>query len=614
MINKENRAQQANAANSQQQTEQTMNAKPWSFHTGGTFGAPISRNVGSEVYLKLKENLSEIYKQVLDPNLEIALIDLDNANEPALVYSALIVAMQYKNDARKGVAYHVLILEATGEAISPLMENINGRNVEIMRTASDALDEVLLSKALERVRKAFPTGPHYNVDGVVIPLSFNADDKYAVHNLALSAGLACGTELEVRSPGFKDINLATAENDSTLNINIGFNRSQLEDSVGLNMRSDVLINFESRKNNQQNKYSSVNSGERETKISELSSFVDLLPIAAPGSSFNQYQQQQGQLEQKYAARMVITNLASNYSYTIGSVLLALVTALSLRDDNNWIQAFKPHTTGNNEIDMYDIGALNIEANIKNEATGYGTRIDTKSDSFKLEDLGQLVAALVRPGLMVSIDCPEAGAQSWYLSIFSAAATGSNNAYRAIVDAANALTNGGFGKYFVPGTDMFSDTANRIHNGNWTDKNGNKRDIRDIDHIAVCNLIGERSPKAITDWSDTFLQTQFPLQQRLDARKRMIQAMTNETAVFTGFSQRITFTAAFLDALSAGIRDTGMPVRINTPLSGSDFNNQRGVATFVNSALLSPGQSFTTPAGYNHNQNFGNFGNQNTRWR
>lgn len=581
----------------------------FSFHTSSLFAAPISLGVGSEYYGKVKASLTEIYKEA-NQGVEIALIDLDRVNYPALAFSSLIVALRNKGNPGQGVAYHVLILEATGEKLTPVYEAINNMQVEITRVTSDALDDILLKTASDSVAKAFPGVQVYMVDGVVVPTSFNPEDKYSMHKLALNAGLACGTELQLHSPDFKDLNLSQLQHDSTMNINIGFNRQQIEDAVGQPMRSDVLINFVSKKSNGgQQRNASVNSGDKEAKVSEVSGFIDVLwnPVNQMGN-FNPYMPVQQVQTQKYAARLVITNLASNHSFTPGSILLALATSLAMRDDSNWIQAFRPTPSVRGEIDMADIGALNIEANLMNEPTGFGTRIDTKTDSFKLEDLGQLVAALIQPGLIVSMDCPEVGAQSWYLMVFAAAAAGSQNAYRIIYEAANQLTNGGFGKYFPNGSAMFVDTNNRVHLGTWTDRNGNKRDIRDIDQVAVCNMIGDTSPQLIRDWSDTVLRTSYPLEQRLAARKKMIMALTNETAVFTGFAQRVTFSALALDALAKGIKETGMPVRINTPLTGSDFSNQRGVANFAGAALLAPGQTFTNAGGFGYQQQAGNMGN------
>lgn len=589
--------------------EPQVNGATFSFHGGGLFAAPIGQGVGSEFYSKLKTNLLEVYKQA-NEETEIVMIDMDNQNEPALAYSCIVVALRMKKNAAVGVAYHILILEATGDKLLPIFDNVNGSQVEIWRVTADAMDDVLVTRALEKVRKAFPTGPWYFVDGEVVPAKFNPDDKYAIHHLALNAGLAASTELAIRNPGFKDINLGHMNVDSSLNVNIGFNRQQLPDAVGNPMRSDILINFASKRKNTQGKYASVNSGDKEVKVSEASVFCDVVWNPTTGmQAFNPWMMQQQQHMPKYAVRAIITNLASSFSYTPGSVLMALATVVTLRDDNNWIQTFRPSASMGNEIDITDIGALNIEANLLNEAGGYGTRVDTKADSFKLEDLGQLVAGLIQPGMITSLDCPEVGPQAWYLSVFAAAASGTSPAaVRVIYDAAQQLTNDNFAKYFPQGTQMFVDPNNRIHLGTWTDRAGVKRDLRDIDHIAVCNLTGERNPSAIRDWSDTFLRTQYPLVQRLAARKRMISAMTNETAEFTGFAQRVTFSAAFMDALAKAIRETGLSVNVQTPLSGSDLTNQRGVATFANAALLAPGQTFMPAGGYGgFQQQFGNMG-------
>jgi len=603
---------QANQTVNQQRPQQ---ASTWSFHNTGLMAAPIPKGLGSEVYNKLKTSLLEVYKQAND-GVEIALIDMDTTVEPSLAFSCIIVALRQKAAPDVGVAYHIILIEATGEKVTPVIDNIANQQVEVMRVTSDALDNDLIRKATDRVRKAFPVGPWFTVDGTVVPSSFNPDDKYAVHRLALNAGLACGTELEARTPGFHDVNLAMAAHDSTMSINVGFNRQQIQDAVGAPMRSDILLQFESKKNNAgQGKYTSLNAGDKDVKVAEASAFVDLLwnPIS-PMNGFNPYAPQQYAPTQKYVARLVITNLESNFSYTIGSVLLALATSLSLNDNSNWIQTFRPTIGQGGEIDINDIGALNIEANIANEPTGVGTRIDTKADSFKLEDLGQLVSALIQARLIVSLDCPEYGPQTWYTSIFASAANGSQSAYSSIYAAADQLTNGVFSRHFSMGSPMFADPGNRIHLGTWTDRSGIKRDIRDIDYLAVCNIVGERNPVAIREWSDTFLRAQYPQALRLAVRKKMIVALTNETANFTGFAERVTFSSTFMEALSQGIRDSGLPIRVNTPLSGSDISNMRGVASFASAALLTPSQSFQNGGVYGYQQNFaGNHSGQSFRW-
>lgn len=580
--------------------------KPWSFATSNLFGAPIPRAIGSESITKLHKALVEVYSNA-NSDMDIRVISIDRVNEPDLAFSCIVVCMQLKSAAANGVACHILLMEASNDKLSPVFINENNQQIEITKVTGDALDQVLVEKTQRHIQSVFPQQPIFIVDGCVVPRNFNYEDKERVYMLALNAGMSCGTELNMKTPAFMDYNLASEGPDNNLEIAIAFNRQQIEDPVGEPMRSDILMNFVSkRQNQQQNRNASLNSGAREIRISEISGFIDLLwaPVMQ-GPIYNPWVQQLPQQTQKYASRLVITNLASNFAYTPASVLLSLVTAMSLRDDNNWIQSFKPVPTTDRDVDLRDIGALNIEANLLNEQGGFGQRIDTKAESFRLEDLGQLVASLIQPGLIISMDVPECGPQTWYLSIFAAAANKSDSAMRAIWTAAQTLTNGNFGKYFTPGSPMFDDTNNRVHLGYWVDRNGQRRDIRDIDYLAVANLVGDRNPQMIREWSDTWMTSRGPSHLRLAARKRMISALTNESAEFTGFAQRVTFTNIFLDALVRGCIDAGLTPRVSTPLSTSDMTNVRGVASFINSSLIQPGQSF-----FNNAVGYGNqFTNQ-----
>lgn len=577
----------------QQQAQPTGHStgEKWSFHSDFFGKAPIGRGVGSETLTNLQTKMLDLYKNTA-PNIEINMLPIDNTSETALAYSTLIVCMRYKDAVEIGVAYHALIIEATGDKIAPKFENVNQNQVEIYRVAGDACDAILSNKVIERVRAAYPTSNMYSAGYCVVPRSFDTENKVAVHQLSLNAGLAVSNELQTRKPTFEDINLIDSARDSNLIVNMTFNRQQLENPVSEPIRSDLLLSFTSQQQQQQQQTTSINNGDRTARISELSAFIDLIwaPVGQQSGVFNPYAAPVQQINQKYAARMVITNINSTFASTPAAMLLSLVTAMSVRDDNNWIQAFRSNPVSSKDIDMHDIGAVGIEANFENNPTGFGSRINTKIDSFRPENLGQLIGATIQPGLIISMDAPEAGPESWYTSIFLDAANGMPQANNGIIHAANRLTNNNFGRFFQENNPIFVDLGNRIHMGYYTDKNGVKRDIRDIDYLAVMNIIGERDPVAIRDWSDTFTRTQFPLLQRLAARKRTIMALTDQSAEFTGYAQRLTFTQSFLEALSAGCKAVGLNVRVNTPMNSSDFNNERGVASFVGSAMMQAGGS------------------------
>lgn len=585
----ERAAPQAQAPQQQQATKPS-GISAMGFHSGALFGAPISRNLGSEFYGKVKAGLAEVYKGANDA-VELAILDLDNDSEPALYFSSLIIAMRSKEHPKLGVAYHILSLEATGDRIAPQFEQMGNISVEVTRAPCDAVDEMLLTRARDRVSRAYNGAVSFFCDAAIVPADFNPEDKTAMHRLALNAAMACATELKTREPGFRDLNLAEIPTDSSLHIGMTFKRTNIQDAVGLPVRSDIQIVFSSKRNNQQ-RNGSLNSGDREVKAYEASAFVDMVwaPQTTQGANRGWGNDPQAP-KQKYAARLVITDMRSDLSYTPASMLLALLSATTVRDENNWIQVHRPMQVQPGEIDLTDIGALNIEANSEGDPSGYGTHVNTKVDSFKLTDLGQYASRLIHPGLIVSIDCPEFGASSWYTSLLISASRGRGEALRIMYEAAMTLTNGNFEKYFRPGMPMFSGPGTRIHMGTWVDRTGTKRDLREIDHIAICNLFGERQPNLMRDFSDSYLNENEPINKRLATRKRILMGATNDSAVITGFAQRLTFSREFIDALNQGVRETGLQVRVTTPLSGADFNNQRAVAGFASSAMLAPGQTF-----------------------
>lgn len=566
------------------------------FIQGGVFGAPIAPAIGSEIYKQLKDGLAKIYKTV-DEGYEIALIDLDRASYPNLNYGAIVVAGRIKDAPQLGVAFHILLIEGTGEELQVKTVNTGQGNVELFQTASDAVNERLITLAAGRVEKVFPNQKVYHADSTVIPRAFDAEDEVVVYQVALNSIMATSTLLETLAKDWTDLNLTELPRDLGMEIDVAFGRNQRQNILGGPMRSDATINFLTRKNQNRNDYE-LNVGGGSEKRSVVSSFVDLLWDPTDPMGYNSFYHNPNMMQptQKYVARCVITDLDSLFGYTPASVLLALSTTIALSDRNNWYQLFTPHKT-DSRVDLADIGALNIEANLSNDPSGIGPMIDTKSSDFGLDALGNFLNSTVKQGLIFSLDCPESGPQSWYLDVFVKAAQGSSAAYNVIYEAAKELTNGAFGTYFQKGEQMFIDMENRIHLGTWRDSTGEKRDIRDIDYLAVMNLMGETDPKAFRDWSDTFLRKDIPQARRLAGRRRMLMALTNDSAEFTGFAERLTFSHNFIQALGAGIKATNLPITINTPLSAQDWNNQRGTAaSFSQAALVAPGvHTFAMPS-------------------
>ena len=581
--NSSNAASQPAAA-----AQPSTNYGPRLFTTGNLFSAPLSRNGGGEYLKKLKDRVSEIIAAV-SPEVKVELLTLESDANMSFAFSCLLITLKQKAAPQLGVAFHTLILEATGEPLSPITDIVNNVAAEVLRPASEAYDLTLMQAAQNLVLKANPGLPAHVVDACVVPRHFNLDDLQRIRDLVLNALMATNTHLcMLVNPDINLINCRDNLNTKTnpvLSINLSFSKTQIEDIVGRPMRSDVIIDFKSQVSNGQ-KEKSVNGVTNEIKLSQLSGFIDLVPLKRPAyggpyQPVNPYGIMNA--PKAYAARFIITDVSSDYSQTPAGILLALATSISVSRDSNWMTTFKPSMySDKNTIDLHDIGALNYETKINPDSAH--ELINTKTE--KLEELSTYIRALVDDRIFVSLDCPIAAPQSWYLSLFLEAANGHRAAIDTIINAADSLTNNNFSNIFKdPTIAIFTDLGNHIHNGWWTDKSGLKRDIRDFDHLAVCNLVGKKNPQFIKEWSDTFLKTNYPIAIRLSARRKMISNLSNESAVFTGFSQRITFTSAFMSALNQAIMATGVGVQINNNQPGLDFQDQHYYANFAAGAMI-----------------------------
>ena len=307
------------------------------------------------------------------------------------------------------------------------------------------------------------------------------------------------------------------------------------------------------------------------------------------------------------ARFVMTNMENEYLQTLPAYLLSLVTAHAIGRDNNWFNAFKPRLMAPNEQDIHDIGAINLEVNVENNPSGVGSVIDTKSATFGIPELVQLLSSTLRPGLLMSLDVADNGPSSWCTSVFAEASINNPDAVSAIYNAAMQLTNGMFQSHFPANTPMFTDQGNRIHMGHYVDRNGVERDIRDIDYLAVLNLLSN-DLATVQEFSNTFNNTALDINIRLAKRKQIITGIA-QRAEITGYATRVTFNSSFMDALVNSVMAAGFATRLDNNGAGVLQAAGRAVASnIVNGVISSNGPSvftgaqtaapgFTTQAGY-----------------
>jgi hypothetical protein len=550
-------------------------------------GAIIGPSVGNELVNTLRDKLVEIYKSA-SKEIAISVIPVYHEQNDGFYFSCIVVAVT--RAGTKKTAYYVLILEGTNSPLSTVTRNVGGATVEVTLLSSNAADSELFSRIKSTVLEPKFAGHEIiTVDSCVIPRDFDVKDDAAVRKVAYVAALACGNELAISTPNFQDINIQklTRSSPRSLNILLNFGRISKYDAVNNPVRSDVRCIFKDTPPTKTNPLA-VNSASSSTYLAEVNGFIDVTYVG--GNEVNPYMVTQQIKVDNYAPRFIVTDIERLPGYTIGAMLLAISTISVLSRDNYWMMAFRPQSNTRG-IDITDIGALGYELDLtRNPETAY-KKIDTKSESFDSSQLALFLSTIMKPGLIVSLDVPDSGPQTWYTRIFAAGARGVVNPLNRIVQAAVNLTGGIFPANFDP-NNIFTDVGNRIHLGYYFNKDGQKRDIREIDYLAVANVYGETDKQKIVDWSDTFNRN-IDLDLRLAERKKILQAITDNHLELTGYAERVTFSKDFLGTLVNSISAAGLHANLVPPLSTENFNAVRAGANY-DAAAFTVGAGFASP--------------------
>lgn len=570
------------AAPQVQTTQAAVPQSPWA--SMGILGRlPIERNPGSEVLSSLQSKFKKLIEETANnEDWIVGLVPIDNVGDSGLKFSTLVLTLISKKQPRF-VAYHSLMLEGSSDKIPSRFENVNGVQVEIFHPSTDAYDADF--SRIVQSRLAFgPEMVKFNADTTMVPRNFDVSDELKVRVLLSNTMFACHNELTVRNPEFVDVTIGLLGPNTVLRVVHNFEKVQINDATAQPVRSDLMLNFTFQQQQQTQQNASVNSTQQARTVSRLSGFIDLAydPAVPQQNAYMNPQMAGMNPFLTYAARLVVTNLDLAVASTLPTQLLALSSALTLSENNSWYHTFFQHGGSKvNGVDLNDIGAIGYEVNIFPQQGAVKKAYDTKSSAFTHANLGHLLGMTCRPNLMLAMDVPDCGPQTWYTAVFAAAAQGNAEAIQAILNAAHVLTNGKFDKDNFHGP-IFSG-KDRILLGSYTADNGARHDIRDVDYLAILNATQGKDMDLLTTWSNSF-SGHLPLPKRLADRKAIIMNLF-PNAEINGAALRLTFSGEFCARLAQAQAAAGMRLSVQTPMSGAEFNNQRG--TFNSSSALIP---------------------------
>ncbi len=571
-----------NKSDAQPKTQRQANI----FGTLPTFGlqsAVTSFGHGGEVFEKLHEAFAKRIKEANEMAKgegQYAVVKVLK-QKAGLNYSGIVLTQTFGGVT----SAHILMIEKTGDYPEKLIENVNGIRYELTRTPADALDDRYVVQAKLAVADQLGIDPNSIVitDGILVPNEFDVNSEAQIEDLLRNTINAVMAENAIRVQDYKGVNLAelTSGNNGKFFVNMFFSgdKTSYLDQSGMPIRQDICVSL-SYKTNNNGGNRSVNQGEDTAEIVKTYGYMDF-EWTGPTPGVGGFP-----TTQRFVPNFVITHMDSSVALTPDILMLGVASVVVMNEDLNWMQAFRSQPSRKGEIDYNDIGALNIEGNIENSSTGFGKLYDTKSKSFSLVEMNTLISTLVRPNMMVSIDVPKAGPDTWFTSVFKYIRfDGVKEAYERVNASLSHLTNGAYVSNNIP---MFTDVTNKIHGGFYRTKDGFE-DLRHLSsYLAVANYVAatNQAPAIISQYTNTLYNSAIPTELRAAERKKMLDEMSGGTAVYKQHYDRLTFTGMFLGNLVTSLRAVGFaPLPSNMGVV-NDMFVRRSTADF-GGALIGP---------------------------
>ena len=574
-----------------------LDASSFSVSFDSPFAAPLTASINHEAYIKVKESMLELAKAI-GPEFDFAVLDLDQSSLPNLQYSCFVLAACHKS-RKELVAQHILVVEATGEDIPsvPQIIQTTAGNIsyKIHNPASNAVNLILVNEVKALMNRAFPNATILPTSATVLPREFSITDVARIRQLMAEICQTLATEIFRHLPQFKDVNITNLCMDDSGNLknrfvikkNTGVLNPQPTDKTGIPYRSDSRAAFEKPGANT-NHRPKINERQKLMQATVASCIVDPLWIRQPRNSF--YAGPVDPNERPFMPRLVLTNIESTVGQTPGLVMLSIYSAYQANAGHAWRDMLRPSVNAGPGPDLRDIGYLNIPANIGKPGNEPGPYISDVNQSAAA--LADYQSALFLNSLAVSVDYVAGRPGSSKLEFLANAAKGSPDAIRLVHDTMDRLTNGVFGQYFPRTGQIFSGTPQCFYIGTWRDNAGNLRDSRDFDLTAVCAL-NQHTPSHIFDWINANFNTAYQEEQRMSAMAGMLEQYTGGTFHINGRCERITFSGAFVGAMSAAMAAAAPGALTVDNMSGMDMSNMVHFASFATQAALNGGTMLPT---------------------
>lgn len=503
-------------------------------------------------------------------NFRLLMIDRNRLGKKVDILAAILPVVI---DGNTHVAIHSMLIEDPGDNYEPVTLQVGGKQLRYTTVVGDVYREDLWATIVDIVSAdAGMKITAYDAGHQTVYAEADVKDKDMIHAIAFFATEALTrTALSAILRRSDDIvALGDLGDNVQAGASIDFRTVDSTSAAGQPVRSDFFVRLRYNQPTVQGESQIQKAFDLDQSIplGGAEGFIDLSYNPPPPAALGQQQQ-----TQFYVARAVLTRLDTDQEIITPELqMLSLLGATLIGRNLNWARVWSPEFRGLHGDQMHDIGAIGYE--IPGLDGNGGARVDTTSSQFDNGALARLVMMAVHPNPIISIDVEESGELTWLNRTLLEAAEGSADANQSIVNALDNLTNGHFSKRWNGG-DLIIDDNNRIHLGYFMDNNNVKRDVRQLDYLAVLNRYGGEDVRMIENWQATYDNVDIDAEIRLAEREDLIRKILGPTVRITGYARRLTFAPDVLDRALEAAADAGLRIRPENTLIGFGQSTARG---------------------------------------
>jgi hypothetical protein len=503
-------------------------------------------------------------------------------------FGSVIVANRILvNGKVKIYAYTLIIEKSKAVPLDITVVNLgNGMQADVFVGAADAFTQTYKAKVVDEVSRGFGVGAEDVIlAGWTVIYDITPVDADNIVRLLSEVLKSIDTTRDITTRERQSFNLGMLTNPASPI----FVRSQMDldrtvvSPNGLPVRSDIRseLIFTER-----NRTDTPVPEASEAAVCATSAYVDLIytpPVqpwgGAPVPSNQPY----------YIPRIVITNFELKLPYSaLEFMLLGIASMAALARQRAYGFVWR-NQFGTNQNKKRYFGAVGLQVPFLTP--------DNQPNILDVSDgltLYRLMETTLAPSPVFTLEIAQGGQSNQVSSIFAKIAKGDVRAQKRLFQAADNLTLGKFSAVFaqlsqVAGAQQIVTTDEVPSYLGYYTEDGEQRDIRELDLLAVLNTVGLKDPETVENFLTTLASPE-PYPIRLARRARLLQNIAKDVRI-KGYTHKFDFGATFIEALTQSINECGLTISNDAMFRNNEqvYNQtaQQWQHSMVNGQMISP---------------------------